>query len=63
MRKNWERNKRHEKAEKNKCLKQKKNENEKIEEKEHWDKLNNLNKEFQAIGYIKKKQKTKTILK
>ena len=43
--------------------KTKKNENEKIEEKEHWDKLNNLNKEFQAIGYIKKKQKTKTILK
>ena len=45
-------------AEKYKSLKRKKKlEDENIEEKELWDKLNNLNKEFQANGNIKKKQK------
>ena len=61
-----EKKKRREIAEKNKLLKRKKKlDEEKIEEKELWGRLNELNKEFQTINYIKKKQKnmSKTILK
>ena len=61
-----EKKKRREIAEKNKLLKWKKKlDEEKIEEKELWGRLNELNKEFQTINYIKKKQKnmSKTILK
>ena len=60
--KNWKKKKkRHKIAEKNKqtnkLLKRKKNlDEEKIEEKELWGKLNKLNKEFQTINNIKKKQ-------
>lgn len=35
----------------------KKRKQEKIEEKQLWDKLNTLNKEFRAIGNIKKTKK------
>ena len=61
-----EKKKRREIAEKNKLLKRKKKlDEEKIEEKELWGRLNELNKEFQTINCIKKKQKnmSKTILK
>ena len=43
---------------KNKSLKQKKKlDEERIEERELWGKLNELNKEFETINNIKKKQK------
>ena len=46
------------KTKKNKSLKQKKKlDEERIEEKELWGKLNELNKEFETINNIKKKQK------
>ena len=42
----------------NKSLKQKKKlDEERIEERELWGKLNELNKEFETINNIKKKQK------
>ena len=47
-----------EKKKKNKSLKQKKKlDEERIEERELWGKLNELNKEFETINNIKKKQK------
>ena len=46
------------KKKKNKSLKQKKKlDEERIEERELWGKLNELNKEFETINNIKKKQK------
>ena len=46
------------KKKKNKLLKQKKKlDEERIEERELWGKLNELNKEFETINNIKKKQK------
>ena len=47
-----------EKKKQNKSLKQKKKlDEERIEERELWGKLNELNKEFETINNIKKKQK------
>ena len=46
------------KKKQNKSLKQKKKlDEERIEERELWGKLNELNKEFETINNIKKKQK------
>ena len=56
-----EKKRRREIAEKNKLLKRKKKlDEEKIEEKELWGKLNELNKEFQTIITLKKKKKCLT---
>ena len=52
-----EKKRRREIAEKNKLLKRKKKlDEEKIEEKELWGKLNELNKKFQTIITLKKKK-------
>ena len=57
--------KRRELAEKNKALKQRKRRDEnEAEEKQLWERLDSLNKEFKAVKDIKKKRKmSKTILK